>query len=225
MSDQDSNRGRKVSSPPPQTRPQQQQQQQQKSQAQASQNPQGQQQKGARQQRNKQEVVRGPSTRVQMDNPQKRKLATKKQIVQLKQATKEVTLFSHLPQFEKPTSVSLMAKDGDPIHPAIVNVGLKFSERIIMGSNARCVAMLNAFTIFIKDYDLKPFALELDNKMKPLIQFLEDCRPMSVAMRNAVKVVRGAIGKAREMSEGEAKTYVLDVIDEYKKQKVTDADK
>lgn len=66
-------------------------------------------------------VSRAPSNaRVQMDNPQKRKQATKKQIVQLKAATKEVALFSHLPQFERPASVSLMAKSGESIHPAIV---------------------------------------------------------------------------------------------------------
>jgi hypothetical protein len=84
---------------------------------------QGSQQKQPRQARTGQQPApaRAPSNpRVQMDLPHKRKQATKKQIVQLKAATKEVALFSHLPQFEKPASVSLMAKSGESIHPAIV---------------------------------------------------------------------------------------------------------
>lgn len=48
---------------------------------------------------------------------------------------------------------------------------------------------------------------------------------MSIGMRNAVKVVRGAIGRTTTMSETEAKEYILTVIDEYRKQKILDADK
>lgn len=48
---------------------------------------------------------------------------------------------------------------------------------------------------------------------------------MSIGMRNAVKVVRGAIGRTTDMSEAEAKEYILTVIDEYRKQKIIDADK
>eukprot|EP01127_Copromyxa_protea_P023822 TRINITY_DN9115_c0_g1_i1.p1 TRINITY_DN9115_c0_g1~~TRINITY_DN9115_c0_g1_i1.p1 ORF type:complete len:435 (+),score=92.72 TRINITY_DN9115_c0_g1_i1:49-1305(+) len=190
---------------------------------------QGQKQQQTKRQGQPQQPSRAPSNaRVQMDLPHKRKQATKKQIVQLKVSTKEVALFSHLPQFEKPASVSLMAKSGESIHPAIVTVGLKYSERIITGSNARVMAMLDAFIAFIKDYKTphsKVLALDLDNQLKPLIQFIEDCRPMSIGMRNAVKVVRGAIGRTTVMPEAEAKEHVLAVIDEYKKQKILDADK
>jgi hypothetical protein len=48
---------------------------------------------------------------------------------------------------------------------------------------------------------------------------------MSIGMRNAVKVVRGAIGRTTNISETEAKEYILAVIDEYRKQKIVDADK
>ncbi len=33
----------------------------------------------------------------------------------------------------------------DKIHPSIVQLGLKYANGTIMGSNARCVAMLTAF--------------------------------------------------------------------------------
>lgn len=49
-------------------------------------------------------------------------------------------IFSH---FGLPKSVSHVAK-GD-IHPAIVRLGLQFSEFKISGANARCIATLTAF--------------------------------------------------------------------------------
>ena len=64
---------------------------------------------------------RAPSNaKVQMDNPHKRRQASRQQIVQLKHSAKEVALFRHLSQFEKPTSVSLMMKNRDAIHPAFM---------------------------------------------------------------------------------------------------------
>jgi hypothetical protein len=35
-------------------------------------------------------------------------------------------------------------------------LGLKFADRQITGSTARCFAMLDAFTAFIKDYKVAP---------------------------------------------------------------------
>ena len=60
-----------------------------------------------------------------------------------KKDNKNVALFSHL--YGHPRR-STMAGAGKDIHPAVVVLGLKMSHYIICGSNARCVAMLLAFT-------------------------------------------------------------------------------
>lgn len=59
-----------------------------------------------------------------------------------KKESKNVALFSHL--YGQPRRTS-MAGAGKDIHPAVVTLGLKMSHYIILGSNARCVAMLLAF--------------------------------------------------------------------------------
>ena len=59
-----------------------------------------------------------------------------------KKESKNVAMFSHL--YGQPRRTS-MAGAGKDIHPAVVTLGLKMSHYIILGSNARCVAMLLAF--------------------------------------------------------------------------------
>lgn len=56
-------------------------------------------------------------------------------------------LFAHLQQF-KHVSVSdvLSHKDMAHLHPAILQLGLKYADVSITGGNARCVAMLNAMS-------------------------------------------------------------------------------
>ena len=60
-----------------------------------------------------------------------------------KKDNKNVSLFSHLYGHPRRSTMAGAAKD---IHPAVVVLGLKMSHYIICGSNARCVAMLLAFT-------------------------------------------------------------------------------
>ncbi|RHY03003.1 hypothetical protein DYB25_006935, partial [Aphanomyces astaci] len=76
------------------------------------------------------------------------------------------------------------------IHPAILSLGLKYAEGKLVGGNARCVAMLTAFQQVIKDYHTPPDKVlrrDLDKTLRPLIQFLIDCRPHSIGMGNAIR--------------------------------------
>lgn len=173
-----------------------------------------------------QDLSKSASKGSEFDNLQKRKQVTKRQVLQLSVSEKQVTLFSHLPQYEKPSSFSLLSKFNEPIHPAFVSLGLKFADRQIIGSTARCFAMLDAFTAFIKDYKIaqdKVFTLDIDAKIKPLIQFLTDCRPMSISMRNAVKAIKQAIGRTTLMGKEQARNYVLEHISDYRTVKIVAA--
>lgn len=132
-------------------------------------------------------------------------------------------MFSHLPQYERETSLSLKVgfsnEDFDKVHPAILSLGLKYGEGKITGSSNRAVSMLLAFKSVINDYKTPPgkaFARDLDKKLKPLIQFLIDCRPHSITMGNAIKHLRYVLSNIPvDMSENEAKQLLFETIESY----------
>ncbi|ETV88860.1 hypothetical protein, variant [Aphanomyces astaci] len=161
-----------------------------------------------------------PTARMQYDDPKKVAKYSKSSVIQRTQAQKQVALFSHLPQFERESSLSLnVGFSKAEIHPAILSLGLKYAEGKLVGGNARCVAMLTAFQQVIKDYHTPPDKVlrrDLDKTLRPLIQFLIDCRPHSIGMGNAIRYVRNVIATL-DPSKGDddAKTFVLDEIDQY----------
>jgi translation initiation factor eIF-2B subunit delta len=59
-----------------------------------------------------------------------------------------------------------------------------------------------------------------------IVQFLIDCRPLSVSMGNAIKSVKTALADAgqRSISESEAKAFLLDHIERYIQERITLAD-
>ncbi len=59
-----------------------------------------------------------------------------------KERTKRVALFSHLYSGPRRTTIAGAGKD---VHPAVLSLGIQISNYTIIGSNARCVAMLLAF--------------------------------------------------------------------------------
>lgn len=58
---------------------------------------------------------------------------------------KGTSLFAHLPQYTAPSPNKLHSGFSIDIHRAILEFGLKQVAGEITGSNARCVAMLEAF--------------------------------------------------------------------------------
>eukprot|EP01098_Paradermamoeba_levis_P011847 TRINITY_DN5099_c0_g6_i1.p1 TRINITY_DN5099_c0_g6~~TRINITY_DN5099_c0_g6_i1.p1 ORF type:complete len:532 (-),score=157.38 TRINITY_DN5099_c0_g6_i1:72-1601(-) len=163
----------------------------------------------------------------QFDDP-KRAKDQKRQIVPLTLSKKQVPLFSHLPQYEKPThlSLNLNTRFGE-IHPAVFNLGLKYANGTIIGSNARCLAMLNTFKVVIMDYQTPPqkvFHIDFESKIKPLIQFLNDCRPKSIGMGNAINYFKVHIASTNNLSESEAKSYLYEKIDDFIRERIKVAD-
>jgi translation initiation factor eIF-2B subunit delta len=166
-------------------------------------------------------VASSSGVRLQYDDTKRMAKRSKDVVVVRTQAQKQVAWFSHLPQYERESSLSLnvgFATKGE-MHPAILALGLKFAEGKIVGGNARTVAMLTAFQQVIADYTTPPdkmLSRDLDKSLKPLIQYLIDCRPHCVGMGNAIRRLRNVIGTlSPELSEAEAKREILDEIDEY----------
>lgn len=158
--------------------------------------------------------------RLQYDDAKKIARRSKGSVVVRTQAQKQVEMFAHLPQYERESSLSLnVGFSNKEIHPSILSLGLKYAEGKLSGGNARCVAMLTAFKDVVADYVTPPNQLlhrDLDKCLRPLIQYLIDCRPHSVSMGNAIRSLRNIVGTTSpELSESEAKKHIISEIDDY----------
>lgn len=137
--------------------------------------------------------------------------------------TKQVGLFSHLPEKkylqDLSTKIGFSSVETIKIHPAILSLGLKYNEGSITGATARTIAMLQAFLEVLQDYKPsknKVFSTDFDKELKPQIQFLVDSRPLCIAMGNAIKYFKSAIQKiSSDTSEDEAKSQLAFVIEDY----------
>ncbi|NXO50309.1 EI2BD factor, partial [Aramus guarauna] len=176
-----------------------------------------------------QSVVKRLPEHVQVDDPAaQRKLAKKleRQQVPLRQdyGTK-VNLFSHLHQYSRKKPLTQqMSIPSTVIHPSVVRLGLQYSQGIINGSNARCIALLEVFKQLIRDYSTPPneeLSRDLVAKLKPHISFLNQCRPLSASMGNAIKFLKKEISCLPDtLREEEAKEKLQDTIDKYLREKI-----
>eukprot|EP00877_Chromochloris_zofingiensis_P001956 jgi/Chrzof1/11761/Cz06g09010.t1 len=144
--------------------------------------------------------------------------------------SKSTELFAHLQQYKRVTVESvLLAKEGFNVHPAILALGLRYADGSIKGSNARCMAMLNALSKVIADYSTpegKSLSRDLMAQLNAAVDFLVRCRPLSVSMGNAIKFLKLRISKIDPSApEDEAKSELLQVITDYINEKILMADK
>lgn len=174
----------------------------------------------------KNEAIGPPSAtpvnaRLQYDDAKKIAKRSKAAVVVRTQAQKQVEMFAHLPQYERESSLSLNVgfSPKEEIHAAVLALGLKYAEGRISGSSARCIAMITAFLQVIDDYVTPPdtqLRRDLDKRLRPLIQYLIDCRPHTIGMGNAIRRLRRVIGSTPpELSEEEAKRRIRDEMDDY----------
>ncbi|NWI67039.1 EI2BD factor, partial [Todus mexicanus] len=137
----------------------------------------------------------------------------------------KVNLFSHLHQYSRKKPLTQqMSIPSTVIHPAVVRLGLQYSQGIINGSNARCIALLEVFKQLIRDYSTPPneeLSRDLVAKLKPHISFLNQCRPLSASMGNAIKFLKKEISCLPDtLREEEAKEKLQETIDKYLREKI-----
>ncbi|TDH00369.1 hypothetical protein EPR50_G00187700, partial [Perca flavescens] len=176
-----------------------------------------------------QPVVKRLPEHVQVDNPGVLKKLAKKlerqQIPLRSDYGYKVSLFSHLHQYSRKAPLTQqLSIPSTVIHPAIVRLGLQYSQGIVAGSNARSVALLHAFKQVIRDYTTPPneeLSRDLVNKLKPYISFLNQCRPLSASMGNAIKYIKKEISNIpSQCKEEEAKSKLLSCIECYIDEKI-----
>ncbi|KAJ3607250.1 hypothetical protein NHX12_026762 [Muraenolepis orangiensis] len=176
-----------------------------------------------------QPVLKRLPEHVQVDNPEVLKKLAKKlerqQIPFRSDYGYKVSLFSHLHQYSRQAPLTQqLSIPSTVIHPVIVRLGLQYSQGIIAGSNARSVALLHAFKQVIRDYVTPPneeLSRDLVNKLKPYISFLNQCRPLSASMGNAIKYIKKEISNIpSQCKEEEAKSKLQQCIDCFINEKI-----
>lgn len=173
--------------------------------------------------------IHQPSKPMQYDDKRRVERAARNEILALPKMTKEVALFSHLQQVDRgQLENGIGVAPRVPLHPSIMRLGLKYADRTISGSNARCFAMLLAFKDVISDFTPAAdgvFQEKLHKHIGPAIQFLKECRPMSVSMGNAILWLKNKISKLKmTVSDKEARTELVTAIDAYIERRITKAD-
>ncbi|KAM5143213.1 translation initiation factor eIF2B subunit delta isoform 3-T3 [Callospermophilus lateralis] len=153
------------------------------------------------------------------------KKTERQQVPTRKDYGSKVSLFSHLPQYSRQNFLTqYMSIPSSVIHPAMVRLGLQYSQGLVSGSNARCIALLRAFQQVIQDYTTPPneeLSRDLVNKLKPYISFLTQCRPLSASMYNAIKFLNKEITSVSSSKrEEEAKSELGAAIDRYVQEKI-----
>ncbi|KDR79202.1 hypothetical protein GALMADRAFT_243105 [Galerina marginata CBS 339.88] len=150
-------------------------------------------------------------------------LSTAGKLPTAKQLSHGLRIFSH---FGQPKPVGHSVKGN--IHPAIIRLGLLFSEFKICGANPRCIAMLTAFKQVIQDYTTpshNTLSRHLMTHLSPQITHLVSARPMSVTMGNAIRELKLEISSIDiDMIEQDAKDSLCLKIDNYIRDRIIIAD-
>lgn len=127
-----------------------------------------------------------------------------------------VKLFNHLYTEESDLASNFL--NSSTIHPSIVRLGTQYASGVVKGSNARCLAFMNAIKIVIQEYETpsqKEFGRGLEEALKPCTEYLQQCRPLAVSITNAIKYIKWQITKLpQDESDDKVRVFIglLDFI-------------
>ncbi|GAA5884436.1 hypothetical protein JCM16303_005080 [Sporobolomyces ruberrimus] len=111
------------------------------------------------------------------------------------------------------------------IHPSIIRLALQYSEFKVVGANARCIAMLEAFKDIIVSYTPPPQTTLTRHlpttHLNPQIAHLIRARPLSVSMGTAIRYLKYEISLIEmEIDLDEAKALLLEKIDSFVRDRI-----
>ncbi|XP_031842863.1 eukaryotic translation initiation factor 2B subunit delta [Nomia melanderi] len=146
----------------------------------------------------------------------------------LKENAHEINLFKHLYHEREQAIVDVLAVNSH-IHPAIVRLGTQYARKVIVGSNARCVALLAAVKQLIQDFERPSqadFIRGLEASLLESMAYLHHCRPSAVSMQNALRhLMRQMTQLPPALSDADAKYKLCNAIDTYIHEQIELADK
>nr|XP_050860701.1 translation initiation factor eIF-2B subunit delta isoform X1 [Vespula vulgaris]XP_050860702.1 translation initiation factor eIF-2B subunit delta isoform X1 [Vespula vulgaris]XP_050860703.1 translation initiation factor eIF-2B subunit delta isoform X1 [Vespula vulgaris] len=130
----------------------------------------------------------------------------------------EVNLFKHL-YHERELALNNVPVLNAKVHPAIVKLGVQYANKIIVGSNARCVALLVAVKQLIEDFEQPSktdFVRGLEANLQESVAYLHHCRPLAVSMQNALRHLKWQMTQLVSTSTDiDAKNKLMSSIDTY----------
>ncbi|EZA54051.1 hypothetical protein DMN91_000102 [Ooceraea biroi] len=152
-----------------------------------------------------------------------------KKISATKEDAHKMNLFKHLYDEREQSSKKVQITTiNSSIHPAIVRLGVQYASKIVVGSNARCVALLAAVKQVVRDFE-KPvqadFVRGLEVTLKESLEYLHHCRPKAVSMDNAMRHLKWQMTQfPSTLSDDEAKNKLQNIIDTYISEQIQLAD-
>ncbi|KAG0169941.1 hypothetical protein DFQ30_003046 [Apophysomyces sp. BC1015] len=150
-----------------------------------------------------------------------------KKKAQQKTQKNQVPWLLHLDAPERPNTTG----SNKDLHPAVLALGLYFSEHKIVGSNARCIAMLQIFSKVIEEH--RPpsdasFSRHIQKHLDPHIAYLLSTRPMSLSMRECIRWLKKEMADIVEedppLSDDEARNRLIERIEHFIRERITMAD-
>ncbi|KOX73121.1 Translation initiation factor eIF-2B subunit delta [Melipona quadrifasciata] len=140
----------------------------------------------------------------------------------------EINLFKHL-YHEREQAIVNVPFVNSNIHPAIIRLGAQYANKIIVGSNARCVAFLAGVKQLIQDFERPPqadFIRGFEANLQESVAYLHHCRPLAVSMHNALKHLKWQMTQfSSSLSDVDVKNKLSNAIDTYIREQIELADK
>lgn len=113
------------------------------------------------------------------------------------------------------------------VHPAFIRLGVQYSSKTILGSNARCLALLTALKQLVRDVQppsKQEFCRYLESVLQECTNYLQRCRPMAVSMSNALRQFNLELTKQdTNLSDNEKRVELIRYIDGYIKDDIVTA--
>jgi translation initiation factor eIF-2B subunit delta len=113
------------------------------------------------------------------------------------------------------------------VDPMFQELGAKFSNFVIRGSNQRTIELLKVVKCYVKEYrtpEGKGFKQDLSTKLQHYLNKLKLYRPFAVGMNSAVEGLNAAIrGLTGDMSDEQCKEYLNDWCDTFIYEKIEKA--
>lgn len=97
------------------------------------------------------------------------------------------------------------------LHPAILELGLAYSDGTVVGSSDRCIAMMLAMHCVVRDFkasETQAFSRALTSYINSCVGFLwDECRAACVPQRNSIKWLKSTINNVCPLAD--VKVYAL----------------
>lgn len=109
---------------------------------------------------------------------------------------KVVSLFAHLAQFDSEVNLARERSAKGTIHPIVIQLGIQYSEHMITGGNARCLALMLAFKKVIMDFTPSPgtaLLRTLTQHISKQVDYLSNARSLATSMKTAIRYIKNEI--------------------------------